>query len=271
MEPLTSDPLAGIVPEDAAHPRYIHIGVDIGQSVDPSAYAITEVVQRSTGHLDLITRTERPSDRFAAMDKRSVAAGYSFAPTLETVYLVREFRRLELGHPYAEYAEQIAAKICAPGIYRKSRRVFIDATGVGRSVAEDIERVARQREKDLSATQGPGGPLSFQRVRFTAGDDYNRVAGTMGKRYLVSRLLSVSRSRPVRMVLAAGGENVAQWEVDAMYQELHDYQIRVSRDGADTYGAMRTGAHDDLVTAAGLTAIEDPATYRTLVGPRIWG
>jgi hypothetical protein len=31
-----------------------------------------------------------------------------------------------------------------------------------------------------------------------------------------------------------------------------EYEVRVSDDGHDRYGAFRTGKHDDLVTALGL-------------------
>jgi hypothetical protein len=38
---------------------------------------------------------------------------------------------------------------------------------------------------------------------------------------------------------------------------LEDYEIRVSEDANDKYGAFRTGAHDDLVTALGLAVQTD--------------
>ena len=37
-----------------------------------------------------------------------------------------------------------------------------------------------------------------------------------------------------------------------MARELEDYEIRVTEDANDRYGAFKVGAHDDLVTALGL-------------------
>ena len=42
-----------------------------------------------------------------------------------------------------------------------------------------------------------------------------------------------------------------------MGKELLDYEIRVTEDANDHYGAFRVGAHDDLVTALGLATQED--------------
>ena len=48
-----------------------------------------------------------------------------------------------------------------------------------------------------------------------------------------------------------------------MARELEDYEIRVSEDANDRYGAFRVGSHDDLVTALGLAVQGD-------VRPRPW-
>ena len=41
-------------------------------------------------------------------------------------------------------------------------------------------------------------------------------------------------------------------------KELLDYQIRVSEDANDKYGAFKVVTHDDLVTALGLAVLDDP-------------
>ena len=41
-------------------------------------------------------------------------------------------------------------------------------------------------------------------------------------------------------------------------KELLDYEIRVSEDANDKYGAFRVGSHDALVTALGLAVLDDP-------------
>ena len=40
-------------------------------------------------------------------------------------------------------------------------------------------------------------------------------------------------------------------------KELINYEIRVTQDANDRYGAFRVGAHEDLVTALGLATQED--------------
>jgi hypothetical protein len=47
-------------------------------------------------------------------------------------------------------------------------------------------------------------------------------------------------------------------EAQALAQELLDYEIRVSEDANDRYGAFRVGTHDDLVTALGLAVQVNP-------------
>jgi len=41
-------------------------------------------------------------------------------------------------------------------------------------------------------------------------------------------------------------------EINAMIEELQNYEIHVSEKGADQFGAFKTGSHDDLVTALAL-------------------
>jgi hypothetical protein len=52
---------------------------------------------------------------------------------------------------------------------------------------------------------------------------------------------------------AAPAEDLGSW---AMKDELLDYEIRISEDANERYGAFKVGAHDDLVTALGL-AVQD--------------
>ncbi len=40
--------------------------------------------------------------------------------------------------------------------------------------------------------------------------------------------------------------------------ELRDYEIQVSEDANERYGAFKVGTHDDLVTALGLAVQTDP-------------
>ncbi len=75
---------------------------------------------------------------------------------------------------------------------------------------------------------------------------------SVGKAYLVSRLQALFQTGRVK--LPAGHPEAA-----AMSRELMGYEIRVDADATDRYGAFKTGAHDDLVTALGLAVIGEPA------------
>jgi hypothetical protein len=52
---------------------------------------------------------------------------------------------------------------------------------------------------------------------------------------------------------------VGRLESIPLRNELLDYEIKFDQNANDCYGAFKTGAHDDLVTAVGLAAQVDPA------------
>ena len=160
----------------------------------------------------------------------------------DTHFVVRYLSRLPLGTPYPEVASRIAEIVNRardqtggqPVVY-----VYLDATGVGQPVV------------DLVAEQRTGARLLP--VYFTHGDrrsqDLEKV--TLGKAYLVSRLQALLQSRRVHLPDSN--------EARVLAQELENYEIRVTEDANDRYGAFRVGTHDDLVTALGLAAqVDDP-------------
>ena len=56
-----------------------------------------------------------------------------------------------------------------------------------------------------------------------------------------------------------------------MSRELETYEIKVSEDANDRYGAFKTGAHDDLATALGLAVQTDGGSVGTVLDvPRRW-
>jgi hypothetical protein len=69
--------------------------------------------------------------------------------------------------------------------------------------------------------------------------------------FLVSHLQALSQTGRVQLPKH-------HVETEAMATELMDYEIRISEDANDRYGAFRVGRHDDLVTALGLAVIIDP-------------
>ncbi len=194
----------------------VSIGIDIGQKVDPTAIAVLEV------------------------ESRRGPAGW------EDHYLARHLERLPLSTPYPAVAARLGEIIgnVRQLVLDERRRpfgapvpgleldVYADATGVGQPVVDVLRASGR----------------SVTAVYFTHGDR-RTVEGaqiTLGKAWLVSRLKTLFQTG--RLHLPRTPEAVA------LERELLDYEIRVAEDANDRYGAFKTGAHDDLVTALGLAA-----------------
>jgi hypothetical protein len=145
------------------------------------------------------------------------------------------------------------AEIAAALLAGRERRVFIDQTGVGRPIVELVSD-AIVAHPEASATNG--GSITMRPITFTSGMEYDANTGKMGKAYLVSRLQALSQADPVRVIVPEGHREAA-----ALLRELKDYSLKVSQDGADTYGALKIGQYDDLATALGLAVLEDPNDY----------
>ena len=161
----------------------------------------------------------------------------------EAHFNVRHLERLLLGTPYPQVVERIA-RITDQVRARTGERpaVFVDATGVGQPVVDLL------RERVQSGT--------VVAVYFTAGDrrteswedGYLRVS--LGKTYLVSRL---------QAMLGTGRLHLPRTrEAGALTDELLNYELRVDENARETFGAFRTGTHDDLATALGLATQVDP-------------
>lgn len=161
----------------------------------------------------------------------------------EAHYTVRHLERIRLNTAYPEVTDRIA-RITDQVRARtgESPTVFVDATGVGGAVVDLL------RERVRSGVVVP--------VTFTAGDqrteswegDYVRVS--LGKAYLVSRL---------QVLLGTGRLHLPKTrEAGALTDELLNYELRVDQSGHESFGAFRTGTHDDLACALGLATQIDP-------------
>lgn len=189
------------------------IGVDLGQKRDPTAVCVSELDLRD-------------------------AAGRR-----EVHFLVRYLQRLPLGTPYPEVARKVArlARSVASRVGRPPS-LYLDATGVGQPVLDAV------REELAAGTgwesTGRGCPIFA--VYLLHGDERREEEGVvkLGKAWLVNRLQALLQVRRVHLPNTP--------EARALRDELLDYEIRVDDNAVDRYGAFRTGAHDDLVTALGL-------------------
>jgi hypothetical protein len=175
----------------------------------------------------------------------------------ETHHVARHLERLPLGSPYPVVAERVAAVV--GGVYAATSgdapTLYVDATGVGTPIV-DILRAA-----------SVGGLARLVAVYFTHGDRRKVESSEvkLGKAWLVSRMQALLQSGLLHLPRTA--------EAEALGKELLDYEIRVTEDANDRYGAFRVGSHDDLVTALGLATQEDlgggwSTSYRDPYG---WG
>jgi len=154
----------------------------------------------------------------------------------ESHYVIRHLERLPLGTPYPQVVDRIAALVL--GVKLRSGalpKLFVDATGVGAPVMDLLQ----QREPEI----GPAIAVVFTYGdRRTVKPRSGRV--TLGKAHLVSHL---------QALLGSGRLHLPQTsEAAALARELLDYEIRVDDNAHVRFGAFKTGAHDDLVTALGL-------------------
>ncbi len=162
-------------------------------------------------------------------------------------FVVRHLERFPLGTSYPRVAKRVAR------IAEKVRTrtgsgplVYLDATGVGQPVVD----ILRERQ--------PGGWVVP--VYFTHGDRRNEtreganVRITLGKAYMVSQLQALLQSHRLHLPHTR--------EAEALTEELLDYELRVSENANDQYGAFQVGTHDDLVTALGLATQDEQAPWR---------
>ncbi|SRR6266567_219336 len=227
----------------------IQIGIDIGQLHDPTTLCVAECIQKPTGKHRWIKRVP------AYLDKQGqFHSAKETDPVVKTEYFIRHITRLPLGMSYPKVAEHIADLLCSPIFARRRVNVLLDVTGVGRPVYDDLCSEAKLHEQARR--------IAIKPITFTHGETYNAKTGLLGKAFLVSRLQSLLQGERIHAPDTS--------EVKATIEELKVYEIKVNQDGKDQYGAFKTGKHDDLVTALGLSCLEDPYGMQTRKSERVY-
>lgn len=243
------------VRDELAKIKAIHMGLDIGQKQDPSAICITAVGERLSDRVEVVRGVKRPIS--------------------ETTYKVQHMERIDLGTAFYAVAQRVAQLVGALWDMEKRMRrdgalepdepqlpwdLWIDVTGLGAPVYEQI--------RDLLESEPKTDRTKLHAVRFTWGDRFLRGAydgesDSLGKAYLVSRLQVLFQRGLLQLP-------PKHREAQAMARELKDYEIRVTENANDTYGAFKVGTHDDLVTALGLSCVEDPGLYVAQESIAMW-
>ncbi|MGZ4848160.1 MAG: hypothetical protein ACXV5N_10245 [Halobacteriota archaeon] len=160
-------------------------------------------------------------------------------PNDERTYLAKFLTRLEHGLRYVDVAqkvgwldEQLTADARQKGL-RCCATYILDATGVGEGVSEII--TAAMPKADIHKCYLTGG------INWVEDLDLIKLPKTQ----MVSTLVALFDSERIKLPKASK-------ESETMVEELLNYEIHVSEEGRDQYGAFKVGTHDDLVTALGL-------------------
>jgi hypothetical protein len=183
----------------------LYAGLDLGQKHDPSAIAVVE-----------------------REDERRLGHGSSVMKCLR----VRHLERVPLGTPYAQVAAHVSALLCQPQ-FRQTRRLVVDATGVGVPVVELLSSVAL--------------PCRVTSVTFTAGEAEHGKGEEwhVPKRDLLTGLLVLLEQKKLRIPRGLA-------ETGTLVRELTSIEVRRRTGGGSTMGAEGAGKHDDLVMALAL-------------------
>ena len=195
------------------------VGVDLGQSSDPTAIAVLE-------HIKGVTDEGSDYERHTGLPTKQTPA--------ERVD-VRHLQRLPLGLSYPVVVQHVADLLARPPLCGHENQapatLVIDETGVGRAVG------------DIFTDAG----LSPTRVSITAGSEASWAGGRrwhVAKTILISTVDAMLHTGTLRFAAALS-------EASAMKDELQDFRRKLSDAGRATYAA-RTGAHDDLVLAVAI-------------------
>jgi hypothetical protein len=188
------------------------VGVDLGQSTDPTAICVMN-------HRVVPLKDWTPNDK-AKIWRQDRTEHFD----------VRHLQRLALGLPYPVQVQQVANILARPPLNAGSALV-IDETGVGRPVGDLMD----------------GAGLRPIRVTITAGletTQYGAQTFHVPKGMLISGLDARLHTGELKIAAALS-------DADALAEELKDFQRKVSDAGRASYNA-RTGAHDDLVLAVAI-------------------
>jgi hypothetical protein len=214
------------------------VGADIGKRSDPTAVCIVERV--------------RPGGWPGPEDPMRRVSGR--VPSYDTFFVVREIGRLPLGTRHTVGAYKIASALHDLRVTDPtgSIRFLLDVTGVGEGVADLVESYVPST-------------VRMTRCWFTSAERLDRQGREwrVGKPWMVSRLTSLLETGRVRLPDTPQSQ--------ALVGELRDFEFRVTP-SANLVAEARVGAHDDLVTALGLSTLQDhtprPAYARISPGLR---
>ena len=200
------------------------VGLDVGQSIDPSA--ICALNYRIV-----------PGEDWVLDDRSRV-----WKQTKTERFLVRHLERLPLGMPYPQQIEHVANLLGREPLIGAT--FALDFTGCGRPVADQFERAG----------------LRPQKVLITAGNEVTMHGGNIHhvpKGFLVSGLESRMHSGELKIAADLT-------ESPVLKEELRDFGRKVSESGRVTYNARSGAHDDLIlaICIALFIATNKPTVHR---------
>jgi hypothetical protein len=216
-------------------PKYF-VGVDLGQSVDPTAICVLAHRVRGSNTWSIHHRTGKPSLKVQQPENR---------------YEVQYLQRLPLGLAYPLVVNEVLNLLARPPLNGPPADLVIDETGVGRAVGDIFEQQSFRKFTRLTITAG--------NEQTWAGKDRVHVA----KGILISGVDAHLHRRELKFAPELK-------EAPAALNELQNFTRATSAAGRFTYSA-REGQHDDLVLAVAIAlwkALQPPPPVAQF---GIWG
>lgn len=197
--------------------RTVAVGVDLGQSKDPTSLAVVEKIAPEVSARCFTPQI--PEAREALRSER---------PS----YILRLLEQAPLGEPYPAQAQRVNRILARPQIAEHDPRVWVDYTGVGRAVFDIFKQERVPRIVPVTITfGGEDGPNGH------GGHNVTKLG-------LVSRLQALMHTGTLHMP-----ESLPL--AKTFRRELLDFRVSYTAVGNATFGA-REGAHDDLILAVAL-------------------
>lgn len=197
-------------------PRFEYVlGVDLGQSIDPTALVLAERECFETGEHEPV--------------KGKIEGATNWRRELAVRFRFRAMATLPLGTVYQDAVAEIAARFKQT---RQNGKIWLVFDETGARAAGDMIRAEIPDAVGCTLTASE----SDQR-----GDNRR---WSVSKANMVTALFAAIENREV-----TAAENLADW--DTFKAHLVDLRRKISNLGHMSFNA-REGAHDDYVTAAGL-------------------
>lgn len=208
--------------QSLATQRTFTVGVDLGQTTDPTAIAVVER-EFVPGGVVRLNRANKDGTDTQLWDQEP-------RNDRET-YVLRHLERLPLGTSYTAQVAYVGGVLARPPLSTTPRtELIIDQTGVGRAVF-DMFVESGLRPVGCTITGGENETHTHEGWR-------------VAKLQLVSRLQAMLHSG--QLEIAADLPDLA-----ALKAELQNFRVNFTAIGNMTFAA-RVGAHDDLVLAVAI-------------------